>query len=125
MMKQKTKRDHEEPRRRLIAEQDALAQTINASAGSPEPPLDSHQIRPATGALRDQLKAVEAGVAQVRLERLEQINSALQRIDDGTWGRCSTCGKQIDPRRLDADPAVITCIDCASAAGAGFRAPTL
>jgi RNA polymerase-binding transcription factor len=124
-MKQKAKRDFETPRRLLIEERDVLTETINASAGSPEPPLDSHQVRPATGALSEQMKAVEAGVVQIRLERLEQINDALQRIDDGTWGLCSTCGKQIDERRLDADSAVLTCIECASAEGAGFRAPTL
>ena len=124
-MKQKPKRDIEALRRQLIEERDVVAQTVSASTGSPEPPLDSHQVRPATGALTEQVRAVEASVAQVRFERLEQINDALQRMDEGTWGICSICEKAIDPRRLDADPAVLTCIECASAEGAGFRTPTL
>ena len=37
---------------------------------------------------------------------VEQINAALERLDAGTYGICTNCGRQIDPRRLEALPYV-------------------
>lgn len=50
-----------------------------------------------------------------RLEhRLELVNAALNRLDDGTYGRCVNCGKEIAPARLNAMPEAAMCIDCQS-----------
>lgn len=49
---------------------------------------------------------------------LEQINIALDRLDSGTYGICTNCRKQIDPRRLGALPYVTLCIGCQAAAEA-------
>ncbi|MEX2642359.1 MAG: TraR/DksA C4-type zinc finger protein [Acetobacterales bacterium] len=46
--------------------------------------------------------------------RLRQIDAALQRIDDGDYGCCLSCGEEIASRRIEADPATPRCIDCAS-----------
>jgi RNA polymerase-binding transcription factor len=46
---------------------------------------------------------------------LVQVNAALQRIDQGTYGKCQRCGKQIAPERLEAFPYVMYCIDCQAA----------
>jgi RNA polymerase-binding transcription factor DksA len=43
---------------------------------------------------------------------LAAIDGALGRIDEGTFGRCRTCGREIDPARLEAIPWVTQCIDC-------------
>lgn len=43
---------------------------------------------------------------------LGDIDAALQRIDDGTYGTCTNCGKQIPPERLEARPWATLCIDC-------------
>jgi RNA polymerase-binding protein DksA len=42
---------------------------------------------------------------------LAEINDALKRIDDGTYGACSVCGKEIVPERLEAYPWASLCID--------------
>lgn len=47
-----------------------------------------------------------------RLE-LNQINDAIERLDNGQYGICSSCGKKIDTRRLQALPYADTCIHCA------------
>ena len=47
-------------------------------------------------------------------EELVQIDAALQRVADGTYGLCSACGEQIDSRRLEANPSATECISCAS-----------
>jgi DnaK suppressor protein len=55
----------------------------------------------------------EALVASLR-ETLEEVEAAIGKLDEGTYGRCEGCGRQIDPLRLDAKPAARYCIDCAS-----------
>jgi RNA polymerase-binding protein DksA len=44
---------------------------------------------------------------------LGQVDSALRRLDDGSYGSCISCGKQIAPERLEAIPWAPLCIDCA------------
>lgn len=43
---------------------------------------------------------------------LSQVNAALTRIADGTYGTCINCGKEIAPRRLEALPYATLCIEC-------------
>src|SRR5256886_13735487 len=43
---------------------------------------------------------------------LSDIDSALRRIDDGTYGRCTNCSKVIAAERLEARPWATLCIDC-------------
>ena len=45
---------------------------------------------------------------------LEQIDAALQRIEDGRYGRCEACGKSIAKARLEAIPYTAFCVKCAS-----------
>jgi DnaK suppressor protein len=44
---------------------------------------------------------------------LGEIDAALRRIDDGTYGICTNCGKPIAEERLEARPWASLCIDCA------------
>ena len=48
--------------------------------------------------------------------RLTEIDAARSRIDEGTYGRCEVCGKQIPDRRLEARPVARTCVGCATTA---------
>jgi RNA polymerase-binding protein DksA len=42
---------------------------------------------------------------------LAEIDSALERIEDGTYGKCGVCGKEIGVERLEAYPWASLCID--------------
>ncbi|MGZ8692995.1 MAG: TraR/DksA family transcriptional regulator [Gaiellaceae bacterium] len=44
---------------------------------------------------------------------LAEIDAALKRIGEGTYGICTNCGKQIADERLEALPWAMLCIDCA------------
>ena len=48
---------------------------------------------------------------------LEQIEAALKRIADGSFGRCEACGRGIPKARLDAIPYAALCVNCASEQG--------
>jgi RNA polymerase-binding transcription factor len=43
---------------------------------------------------------------------LESIDAALQRIENGTYGKCVNCGAQIPEERLEAMPWATLCIEC-------------
>lgn len=45
-------------------------------------------------------------------ESINRVIEAIRRIDEGIWGKCSTCGKKISDSRLHVDPTVEECIDC-------------
>ena len=45
---------------------------------------------------------------------LRDIDGALSRLEDGTYGVCVTCGKPIGEERLELLPATIVCADCAT-----------
>ena len=47
-------------------------------------------------------------------ETLEDVERALAKLDEGTYGVCESCGAQIGDIRLDAMPATRYCIECAS-----------
>ena len=42
--------------------------------------------------------------------RYNNIVAALVRVDDGTYGTCDVCGKPIEEKRLEANPAAATCM---------------
>ena len=43
---------------------------------------------------------------------LQMVDGALSRIREGTFGECISCGKEINPKRLEAVPWTRHCIDC-------------
>jgi DnaK suppressor protein len=54
-----------------------------------------------------------AGLLRDTRSYLVEINSAVGRVDAGTYGTCESCGVIIGDDRLDALPAARTCIECA------------
>jgi DnaK suppressor protein len=44
---------------------------------------------------------------------LAELEAAEQRLDDGLYGICTRCGREIAPERLNALPATPTCVHCA------------
>jgi DnaK suppressor protein len=56
---------------------------------------------------------VDALLAMTRIH-LAELDLALTRAQGGTYGQCQSCGGQIGDERLDAHPAAMTCVGCAS-----------
>lgn len=52
------------------------------------------------------------GLIENEEEMLRAIDEALQRIEDGTFGKCEECGKAIRKTRLKAIPHARLCINC-------------
>jgi RNA polymerase-binding protein DksA len=56
---------------------------------------------------------VEIALAHNEDTILGQIDAALHKIEDGTFGKCDSCGKDIARDRLKALPYAPMCIECA------------
>jgi DnaK suppressor protein len=67
---------------------------------------------------------VAIGLLETEEQRLEEIAAALLRIDNGTFGRCQECGKEILEERLEAIPYTSLCIECAGRADGEMGRPT-
>jgi DnaK suppressor protein len=44
-------------------------------------------------------------------QTLEQVRDALLRLQNGSYGTCTVCGRQIEPARLEAIPWTLYCLD--------------
>ena len=62
---------------------------------------------------RKAMADAEEARRQVEILRLER---ALKLIDEGEYGWCASCGEEIAPARLKADPAATLCVSCAERA---------
>lgn len=51
--------------------------------------------------------------------RLLEVRRALRKIEQGRYGRCESCGQEINPQRLRAQPQAALCITCQTKAERG------
>lgn len=71
---------------------------------------DQHMADQATTTfLREQDQAIQVGLRG----ELEQVDSALERLEEGTFGSCERCGNAISAERLEVLPYTPYCISCA------------
>jgi DnaK suppressor protein len=109
--------DVEEIRLKLTAEREALRRRLglvveHVTSG---PGFDA-QFNPDRSDLADEYAERERDVALLAIEQeqLEQIEAALRRIADGSYGICLDCGEPILPERLEILPYAPTCVRCQS-----------
>ncbi len=60
--------------------------------------------------LEDPTEAVARRVAEGAEERLADIEYALSRLDDASYGRCEVCGRPIESERLAQRPSARRCV---------------
>jgi RNA polymerase-binding transcription factor DksA len=93
----------------LLAERDRLAAQIEAlEPGRNDTPVDDNFAD--SGQVAAEQGENQALAAPLKHE-LEEVDHALAKIDEGTYGLCETCGEAIAPARLEAKPAARFCID--------------
>jgi RNA polymerase-binding protein DksA len=74
---------------------------------------DEHDPEGATLAFERQHTAALLARA---MEQIAEIDAAIGRLDDGTYGICARCGQPIGEDRLAARPVAATCVQCAQPA---------
>lgn len=73
-----------------------------------QPPRVGDQIDHAVDSQADILERV----SESEVNLLAKIKLALQRIEEGSYDVCSSCGGEIPIARLEAKPSVSLCLDC-------------
>jgi DnaK suppressor protein len=81
--------------------------------------IDSELRKPLSADFSEQAAELEnqdalGAIENSELQEIRQIQVALKRIDEGTYGICANCGEPIDPKRLEALPTATRCIACAT-----------
>ncbi len=56
-------------------------------------------------------------------EQLAEMEHALHKFDEGTYGLCDDCGQPIDPARLEALPQANLCLSCKAKNAKGKSSP--
>jgi len=79
-------------------------------------PVELDQQRQGRLSRMDALQAQQMSQALVRrrAQTLRRIDAALERLAEGEFGYCISCGEEIDIKRLEIDPTTPQCADCAA-----------
>ena len=98
-------------RARVAEERQRLLEDTSRSMedASDDDGADSHLADSATETLD---REIELTLEDNAGHLLASIDAALARIEDGTYGECESCGRQISAERLEALPYATKCIDC-------------
>ena len=88
------------------------ANTLNKSAREASGDLSGYSYHMADTASDDYERDFSLGRATEEQKAMYIIDEALKRVEEGTYGCCSQCGKLIPKTRLKAIPQAELCIDC-------------
>jgi RNA polymerase-binding protein DksA len=103
---------YEQLKKQLLSEKSRLEEELDEISEAPGTSVGygNHMADDATIAY-EQTKAL--AVKQNAKWLLVQVNEALERFEEGTFGVCENCGQSIDPARLKAIPYTALCMGCA------------
>lgn len=95
----------------LLEEKESLEERVEHTEEFETTELSNYDNHPADNAtdLFDQERGM--ALTQFKDEELDDTNAALAAIEEGTYGKCTVCGKDIPFERLEALPTALTCID--------------
>jgi RNA polymerase-binding transcription factor len=106
----------DDARQRLEEIRDELRERVDALSEPPE--LGASQgfgKRIGDGTTEAIRRLTDIGVGASFEERLDRVERALEKLDEGTYGTCDACGKSIPAPRLQAMPDSVLCVTCAGA----------
>jgi DnaK suppressor protein len=103
-----------DPRAVLAAERERLRAELAEGIVAPDTMTYGSQAAAASQVFAQQR---DLALRDRTLQHLELVEAALARLDAGTYGACTSCGRPIAPGRLEAIPWAGLCIDCQRTAG--------
>ena len=110
--------NHDTIEARLRTERERLVHQL-AEMGATEDGELSHDVEfeegfaDAAAATAERTEVI--GIVESLKRMLDEIDVALGRLAEGTYGTCATCGKEIAPERLEFRPESVSCVDCKAA----------
>lgn len=111
-------KDMETFRSRLQTERSRLIGEVAGAIQAPDQMTYGSQAAAASQVFEQQR---DLALRDRAVQHLVQVDAALARLDDRTFGTCIRCGRDIAPARLEALPWAAHCIECRSALDRGHR----
>ena len=106
--------EREALRAQLIERREALLQLLIGSAASVERVEIDNSCQSQLSRVEGRQDREMARAVRARWEReLARVEGALRRMENDEYGDCFVCGEPIPARRLQNDPSVTRCVDCA------------
>jgi DnaK suppressor protein len=105
-----------DPRAALLAERDRLRAELAVEIESPGQMTYGSQAAAATHVFEQQR---DLALRERNEQHLAEVVAALERLEAGTYGTCTRCGRPVAPERLEAIPWAAHCIDCQRLVGRG------
>lgn len=102
----KLRKQLEEERERLLASSGALAASADITQWGVKVDGDPADV----GVALAERASAESLASNAR-RLIQQIDDALARMEDGSYGRCDSCGDPIEPARLEALPYATLCLE--------------
>lgn len=101
------RRQLEAEREQLLIQMEDLDATANVTMWRDSGYDDDHADTGAATFERERAQSLALNARRI----LVQIDDALKRMDEGTYGVCERCGANIEPERLEALPYATLCLD--------------
>jgi len=106
-------------KRKLHARRDELLETLGKDRVNLVNEANLGRSRTLGGAMDDPIYAQNRdlilAVGEQHVDELLEVETALESIENGSWGSCSECGKLIEADRLMIHPTATQCIQCQTA----------
>lgn len=117
--------DRQEARRLLIAERDRLRSVrdglqVGESESESLSELSDADQHPADTGTETFERERDLGILDAVEGELDDVEHALRRLDDGSYGTCEACGRPIGAERLAALPATRLCVEHATSVPPGM-----
>lgn len=120
MTEQFPESDLKEFRKRLLAAREKALSGVDAMKATGFNESEDHEADGGDGT--NQTLRLQALGQMGNINRtIQQIEEALHRIEDGTYGVCTSCGQLIRKPRLMNQPFVLTCMECQSEMERGLK----
>lgn len=108
-----------DPKARLLEERQRLEEAAKAasdgldegSEGEATGELSTYDQHPADLGTETYYREADQALRESVQAELDEVDAALRRVEEGTYGRCEACGRPIGEERLAAVPAARFCVE--------------
>ncbi len=99
-------------KQRILKQGNFTSEVMDASGPDVTGDLSSHRTHVADQGTEHYQSELASRLKSLEGKTLREIEAALKRIEDGTYGKCERCGEDIPAARLDIVPHARLCVKC-------------